>query len=317
MRSYNKEDKTMEKLRHLLDLKSLSHEIIQTIFEKASYFLNEVTEKNAVYDHLKGKVVANLFFESSTRTRNSFNIAAHRLGAIIVSPEMQSTALSKGESLMDTVHTFEAMGSAIFIIRHPENGTAEWIAQRLHSSATVINAGDGTNQHPTQGLIDLYTIHQYKKDWRSLTIAIVGDVLHSRVTHSLIDGLLLMGVPEIRLVAPPYLSPKELNNPNVKIVHFLTEGLQGADIIVSLRLQKERMNQEMMPEAKTFYQQFRLTAQKLRLAKSDAIVMHPGPMNRDIEIAPEVADGPQSVILKQVQNGIAIRMAIMDLFQGP
>ena len=297
---------------HLLDLKSLNQDTMTTLFKRATYFLTNYINKNAMTDSCRGKVIANLFFESSTRTRNSFNIAAHRLGATIISPEMQSTALSKGESLLDTIHTFEAMGTSLFVIRHPENHTPAWVAERLHTQAVVINAGDGTNQHPTQGLIDLFTIQQYKTNWKSLSVAIIGDVLHSRVTHSLVDGLTLMQVPDIRLVAPPYLSPEISTNPHIKIIHSFQEGIKDVDVVVSLRLQKERMSEKNRAETKTFHDIFGLTTEKLKLAKPDAIVMHPGPMNRHIEIAPEVADGPQSVILKQVRNGVAMRMAIMD-----
>lgn len=299
--------------KHLLDLKSLSRDEFQEIFQLAAGFLKNTINKNAVTDSLKGKIISNLFFENSTRTRNSFNIAGHRLGAIVVSPEMLSTALSKGESLMDTIYTFEAMGTSIFVIRHSENDAPAWVAERLHTSASVINAGDGTNQHPTQGLIDLFTMYQHKKDWESLSVAIVGDVLHSRVTHSAIDGLTTMGVKDIRLVGPESLCPKESPHSHVKIVHSLDEGIQNVDVIMGLRLQKERMGQKDIPDTKAFYQKFGLAQEKIKLAKPDAIVMHPGPINRNTEIAPEVADGPQSVILEQVRNGVAIRMAIMEL----
>lgn len=301
-------------LQHLLTMKSLSRDIIEKILNKADRFLKKVIAKNATTDSLKGRIVANLFFEPSTRTRNSFIIAAKRLNAtVVLNPSLPHCALAKGESLLDTIWTFEAMGVSDFIIRHAQRGIPEWIAQELKTSAVVINAGDGANQHPTQALIDLLTIRQHKKSWSSLTVAIVGDIIHSRAAHSLIDGLTIMGVPKIHLVAPTKLLPDHEKSENIKRFDCLEDGIKGVDIIVTSRIQKERYEKLDDTEFKFFQEHFCLTAKKLTLAKPDAIVMHPGPMNRGIEIVSEVADGPQSFILQQVKNSIAVRMAIFDI----
>jgi len=298
---------------HLLDMKSLSRDQINAILKRANHFLTNYVLKNRATDTLTGKLVANLFFEPSTRTRNSFEVASKRLGAIILNPELSLSALNKGESLLDTVHTFEALGVNIAIVRHEENGVPAWLSDQV-SSCTIINAGDGYHQHPTQGLIDLFTIQQHKSDWSTLTVTIVGDIFHSRVTNSLVDGLTMMGVKDIRLVGPPTLLPKKPNDDHIKVLESLEDGLTNSDVIVALRLQKERMHAEQIPDASDFQQQYCLTANKLKLAKPDAIVMHPGPINRDVEIAADVADSSQSVILQQVKNGVAVRMAVLEMF---
>lgn len=299
---------------HLLTIKALSKESILSILEKAEYYLQNYIEKSSSSHLLAEAVVANLFFESSTRTRNSFEIAAKRLGAMVLSPAMQSSSLLKGESLLDTIQNLVAMGVSIFVIRHGENGIPEWLANRASAHTTFINAGDGTHQHPTQALTDLLTIQQHHSDWSSLRITIIGDIIHSRVAHSLLDALQLMGVLEIRLVGPLELLPNENLPPKIKVFHQLNDALPESDVIVTLRIQKERMQGENTPDSHAFYQQYGLTREKLALAKPTAIVMHPGPMNRGIEIDSEVADGAQSVILKQVRNGVAIRMAVLSLF---
>lgn len=294
---------------HLLDLQALTRNEIILILEQANNFLDSV-KQNQVFDTLKGQVIANLFFESSTRTRNSFEIASKRLGAIVLTPDLEVSALNKGESLLDMARNLQAMGTRFFVIRHSDNNQPKILAERLES-AIVINAGDGNNQHPTQGLTDLMTIQQYKPDWGKICVTIIGDIYHSRVANSLIDGLLTMGVPEIRVTGPAHLLPKNLKNSRIKKFSTLEESLTNSDVIITLRLQKERHTSAIKLE--TFEQLFGLTTEKLALAKSDAIVMHPGPINREIEVTSEVADGKQSVILQQVQNGVAIRMAILDL----
>ena len=294
---------------HLINMQSLTQNQINLILQRANYFLISI-KKNQIFDTLKGQVVANLFFETSTRTRNSFEIAEKRLGAIVLSPDLKVSAINKGESISDTAQNLQAMGARFFIIRHTENNQPRMLAEQLEYSA-VINAGDGNHQHPTQGLIDLMTIQQYKPDWAKLCVVIIGDICHSRVANSLMDGLLIMGVPEIRLTGPSELLPKTLKNPRIKKFQKLEASLINSDVVVTLRLQKERHSS--LIELNTFRQLYGLTAEKLALAKPNTIVMHPGPVNREIEMTSEVADSEQSVILQQVQNGVAIRMAILEL----
>lgn len=298
--------------RHLVDMASLNQQTIQDLFELTQTFLDQCLNKGCTLKNLSNKMVLNLFFESSTRTRNSFSIAAQRLGAIVLNPDMTQSATIKGESLLDTVHTFEAMGVDLFIIRHSNNNTASFVANELKSSASIINGGDGINQHPTQCLLDLFTISRHKPSFKDISVAIIGDVLHSRVARSLVEGLHIMGTSDIRIIAPEALAPTTDDMPNIPVYHSLEEGLQQADVIVALRIQKERMQHALLPDPGKFYRAFGLTTKALEYAKKDAIVMHPGPMNRGVEIDSKVADGPQSVILEQVRNGIAMRMAIMD-----
>lgn len=290
-------------------MQSLTQNQINLILQRANYFLIRI-KKNQIFDTLKGQVIANLFFETSTRTRNSFEIAEKRLGAIVLSPDLKVSAINKGESISDTAQNLQAMGVRFFIIRHTENNQPRMLAEQLKYSA-VINAGDGNHQHPTQGLIDLMTIQQYKSDWAKLCVVIIGDIYHSRVANSLIDGLLIMGVPDIRLTGPSELLPKTLKSPRIKKFQKLEASLINSDVVVTLRLQKERHSN--LIELNTFRQLYGLTAKKLALAKPNTIVMHPGPVNREIEMTSEVADSEQSVILQQVQNGVAIRMAILEL----
>lgn len=294
---------------HLLGMKSLTRNAIDLIFQRANNFLDNIKE-NPVFDTLQGQVVANLFFETSTRTRNSFEIAEKRLGAIVLSPDLKVSALDKGESLLDMAQNLQAMGTHFFVIRHTQNNQPRMLAEHL-KQGIVINAGDGNNQHPTQGLIDLMTIQQHKPDWTKLCVTIIGDIYHSRVANSLVDGLLIMGVPEIRITGPSQLLPKILNNQRIKKFSTLEESLINTDVVVTLRLQKERHSNLM--DLNTFRQLFGLSAEKFALAKPDAILMHPGPINREIEITSELADGKQSVILEQVKNGVAIRMAVLEL----
>ncbi|MFW0089368.1 MAG: aspartate carbamoyltransferase catalytic subunit [Coxiella endosymbiont of Haemaphysalis qinghaiensis] len=294
---------------HLLSMQSLNRNQINLILQRANTFLGSVKE-NRIFDILKGQVVANLFFEASTRTRNSFEIATERLGAIILNPNLKASALNKGESILDMVRNLQAMGTRFFIIRHTENNQPRVLAEQLEHSV-VINAGDGNHQHPTQGLIDLMTIQQHKSNWTKLCVTIVGDIYYSRVANSLIDGLLIMGVPEIRLTGPPQLLPETIKSPRIKKFSELEAGLINSDVVVILRLQKERHSS--LINLNTFRRLYSLTAEKLALVKPDAIIMHPGPVNREIEMTSEVVDSKQSVILEQVQNGVAIRMAILEL----
>lgn len=299
-------------LQHLVDMASLDRKMIESLFEHAQYFLDNSLNKGVTLKNLTDKVIVNLSFEPSTRTRNSFSLAAKRLSALLLNPYMGESATTKGESLLDTIHTLEAMGADLFVVRHSDNNTASFITTELNSDAAVINAGDGNNQHPTQCLLDLFTISRHKKSFTDIKVAIIGDILHSRVARSLVEGLQIMGTEDIHLICPEALAPAEPDRYPGTIFHSLKDGLQGVDVIVALRIQKERMQAASMPDPDRFYQQYGLTPATLAFAKPDAIVMHPGPMNRGVEIDSSVADGPQSVILEQVRNGVAIRMAVMD-----
>ncbi|HRC39498.1 MAG TPA: aspartate carbamoyltransferase catalytic subunit, partial [Rubrivivax sp.] len=265
---------------------------------------------------LRGKSVFNLFFENSTRTRTTFEIAAKRLSADVINLDIARSSTAKGESLLDTIANLSAMHADMFIVRHAESGAPYLIAQHVAPHVHVINAGDGRHAHPTQGLLDMYTIRHYKRDFTQLTVAIVGDIVHSRVARSDIHALTTLGVPEIRAVGPKTLVPGDLAGMGVRVCHDMAEGIRGADVIIMLRLQNERMSGAMLPSAGEFFKSYGLTPEKLALAKSDAIVMHPGPINRGVEIDSAVADGAHSVILPQVTFGIAVRMAVMSTIAG-
>lgn len=299
-------------MHHLLTMQSLDQKKITYLLDRAEYFLKTAVAKQEVLDTLRGKVIVNLFFEPSTRTRNSFEIASHRLGAIVLSPDMKQSSTTKGELLIDTIRNLEAMGASLLVIRHPDNHLAHFLSTELKAQVAVVNAGDGSNEHPTQTLLDLMTIRQHFKTFSELTVAIVGDVAHSRVARSLIIGLHLMGVGKIRVIAPDYFTPADGELGNVEISHSMETGLADVDIVYMLRIQKERMNPEQHPKDDHYFKKFGLTEERLLLAKPSAIVMHPGPMNRGIEIESSVADGSQSVILQQTQNSVAVRMAVLE-----
>jgi aspartate carbamoyltransferase catalytic subunit len=265
---------------------------------------------------LRGKSVFNLFFENSTRTRTTFEIAAKRLSADVINLDIAKSSASKGESLLDTIANLSAMHADMFVVRHSESGAPYLIAQHCAPHVHVVNAGDGRHAHPTQGLLDMYTIRHYKQDFTKLTVAIVGDIVHSRVARSDIHALTTLGVPEVRAVGPKTLVPGDLKEMGVRVCHDMAEGIKGADVIIMLRLQNERMSGAMLPSAGEFFKNYGLTQEKLALAKPDAIVMHPGPINRGVEIDSSVADGKQSVILPQVTFGIAVRMAVMSTIAG-
>jgi aspartate carbamoyltransferase catalytic subunit len=265
---------------------------------------------------LRGKSVFNLFFEPSTRTRTTFEIAAKRLSADVINLNIAASSQTKGESLLDTVANLSAMQADLFIVRHAQSGAPYLIARHVKPHEHVINAGDGRHAHPTQGLLDLYTIRHYKKEFTGLTVAVVGDILHSRVARSLIHGLTTLGVPEVRVIGPKTLIPAQVGALGVRVFHDMRAGLEGCDVVVMLRLQSERMRGALLPSAQEFNKHYGLTAEKLALAKPDAIVMHPGPINRGVEIDSSVADGPHSVILPQVTFGIAVRMAVMSMIAG-
>jgi aspartate carbamoyltransferase catalytic subunit len=305
-------------LIHLLTLEGLPKEHILHILDTAQQFVavSESDREVKKIPLLRGKNVFNLFFENSTRTRTTFEIAAKRLSADVINLDIQTSSTAKGETLLDTIDNLVAMQADIFVVRHKTTGAAVEVAQHLPPHVHVINAGDGTNQHPTQGLLDMYTMRHYKQDFTKIKVAIIGDIVHSRVAKSNIAALKTLGCPEIRAIGPESLLPKDLNVMGVKIYNNIEEGLKEVDVVMTLRIQKERMEFHQIPQGDEFFKQWGLTKERLKLAKPDAIVMHPGPMNREVEIASDVADGPQSVILKQVTYGIAVRMAVMSIVSG-
>ena len=303
-------------LQHLLWLDGLPRDIVLQILDTAESFAGVTEREVKKVPFLRGKSVFNLFFEPSTRTRTTFEIAAKRLSADVINLNVNASSQSKGESLLDTVANLSAMQADLFVVRHASSGAPFLIARHVKPHEHVVNAGDGRHSHPTQGLLDLYTIRHYKKDFTGLTVAIVGDILHSRVARSLIHGLGTLGVPEIRVIGPNTLLPPGVESLGVRPFNDMRAGLAQADVIVMLRLQNERMGGALLPSAQEFNKYYGLTPEKLALAKADAIVMHPGPMNRGVEIDSAVADGPHSVILPQVTFGIAVRMAVLSIIAG-
>ena len=304
-------------LQHLLTLDGLPRDIVTTILDTATPFAAVAEREVKKLPLMRGKSVFNLFFENSTRTRTTFEIAAKRLSADVVNLNINTSSAAKGESLLDTVDNLCAMQADMFVVRHAASGAPMLIAQHLHNTGRdhirVVNAGDGRHAHPTQGLLDMYTIRHFKRDFTNLTVAIVGDVLHSRVARSQIAALTTLGVPEVRVIGPKTLLPTDVERLGVRVFHDMREGLKGVDVVMMLRLQNERMNGALLPTPQEYYKIWGLTADKLALAKPDAIVMHPGPMNRGVEIDSSVADGAQAVILPQVTFGIAVRMAVMSM----
>ena len=305
-------------LQHLLTLEGLPKETLLHILDTAKQFVSvsDLDREVKKVPLLRGKSVFNLFFENSTRTRTTFEIAANRLSADVINLDIQTSSTAKGESLLDTIDNLVAMQADIFVVRHKTSGAPIEIAQHLPPHVHVVNAGDGTNQHPTQGLLDMYTMRHFKHDFSNLKVAIIGDIVHSRVAKSNIYALNTLGCPEIRAIGPKSLLPSNLDMLGVKVFHDIDEGIKDADVVMTLRIQKERMESGQVPEGDEFYRQWGLTPERLAKAKPDAIVMHPGPMNRGVEIDSAVADGPQSVILKQVTFGIAVRMAVMSIVAG-
>lgn len=303
-------------LKHLLTLDGLPPAILTRILDTAESFIDVGEREVKKVPLLRGKAIFNLFFEPSTRTRTTFEIAAKRLSADVVNLNIAASAQSKGETVLDTVSNLTAMHADMFIVRHAQSGAAHFIAQHVEPHISVVNAGDGRHAHPTQGLLDMFTIRRYKGAFHNLRVAIVGDILHSRVARSQIHALTSLGVPEVRVIAPRTLLPAGVEQMGVHVFHDMKKGLKDVDVIIMLRLQNERMKGALLPSAQEYFKQYGLTPEKLALAKPDAIVMHPGPMNRGVEIDSEVADGPQSVILPQVTYGIAVRMAVMSLLMG-
>ena len=317
---YNPQLNQNGELQHLLTIEGLPREILTHILDTASSFVSVSDREVKKVPLMRGKSVFNLFFENSTRTRTTFEIAAKRLSADVINLNINASSASKGESLLDTIDNLTAMHSDMFVVRHAESGAPFLIAKHLHDIGQkhvhVVNAGDGRHAHPTQGLLDMYTIRHYKQDFTQLKVAIVGDVLHSRVARSDINALVTLGVPEVRVIGPRTLLASNLEQMGVRVFTDMNEGLKGVDVIIMLRLQNERMNGALLPSAQEYFKSYGLTPERLALAKPDAIVMHPGPMNRGVEIDSAVADGSQAVILPQVTYGIAVRMAVMSILAG-
>jgi aspartate carbamoyltransferase catalytic subunit len=307
------------KLKHFLTPEGLSVQLLTEILDKAETFIEQTQTgfKIKSMPLLHDKTIVNLFFENSTRTRTTFERAAKLLGAEVLNINIATSATSKGESLLDTIRNLEAMFVDCFVVRHGVSGAAHFVAQQTAPHICVINAGDGQHAHPTQAMLDMFTIRQFKHDFSHLRVAIIGDILHSRVARSQIHALTILGVKEVRVVAPKTLLPAAIKTLNVSVSHHLQDGLADIDVIIMLRLQKERMTSALLPSESEYFNCFGLTPQKLKYAKPDAIVMHPGPINRGVEIDSLVADGKQSVILQQVSNGVAVRMAIMSLMMQP
>ena len=304
------------RLRHFLSIEGLNQSILTEILDTAESFTSVADRTIKKVPILRGITVANLFFEASTRTRSTFELAEQRLSADILSLNVSTSATVKGESLLDTLQNLEAMQIDMFVIRHQDSGSAHFFAQHVRPGVSVLNAGDGQHEHPTQAMLDMYTIRHYKKDFSSLRVAIVGDILHSRVARSQIHALNLLNTAEIRVIAPRTLLPVAAESLGVSVYEDLESGLKDVDVVIMLRLQKERMRGALLPSEKEYFRKYGLSQERLQLARPDAIVMHPGPANRGVEIESSVMDGNQSVILQQVSFGISVRMAVMAMIVG-
>jgi aspartate carbamoyltransferase catalytic subunit len=300
-------------LRHFLTVEGLERSLLVSIMDTAESFASVTEQTVKKVPLLRGKTIVNLFFETSTRTRTTFELAAKRLSADVLNVNIATSATTKGESLLDTIRNIEAMHVDMFVVRHAQSGAAHFIARHVAPHISVINAGDGRHAHPTQAMLDVFTIRKHKPDFSELTVAIVGDILHSRVARSEIHALRILGAREIRVVGPRTLIPADIEALGVTVCHDLESGLRDADVVIMLRLQRERMSGAFIPSEHEYYASFGLTESRLTLAKPDVLVMHPGPINRGVEIDSKVADGSRSVILQQVTHGIAIRMAVMSM----
>lgn len=296
-----------EAFRHLVSLKDLDPAVITRILDRADALMEQPPDSSL----LAGRTVLNLFFEPSTRTRTSFELAARRLGALVVNFDTAHASTSKGETLIDTLHTLEAMQIDALVVRHKRPGTPGFLAHHAHSQVAVINAGDGNLAHPTQGLLDVLTIRQQRGKLAGLKLVICGDIAHSRVARSDIHALQKLGVTELRLCGPDALLPDISEVPGCSLHTDFDSAIEGVDAVIMLRLQTERMDSGQVPDTASYFHKFGLDARRLRRAAPDCLVLHPGPINRGIEIAPEVADGPQSQILRQVRNGVVVRMAVL------
>ena len=304
------------RLKHFLTIEGLDHALLVSILDRAETFTGINDRELSKVPLLRGKTIANLFFENSTRTRNTFELAANRLSADVLNIDINTSATAKGESLLDTLHNLQAMQCDMFVVRHAESGAAHFIARNVEPHISVINAGDGQHAHPTQAMLDMLTIRREKGDFGSLRVAIVGDLLHSRVFRSQIHALNTLNVGEVRVIAPLTLLPADVEQLGVCIDTRLESGLRDVDVIIMMRLQRERMQGAFLPSAREYFAEYGLTPERLRHAHPEAIVMHPGPTNRGVEIEASIVDGPQSVILQQVTYGIAVRMAVMSMTLG-
>jgi aspartate carbamoyltransferase catalytic subunit len=304
-------------LKHFLTTEGLGSEMLTRILDTAERFadINEKSVKKVPV--LRGKTIVNLFFEASTRTRTTFELAAKRLSADVLNINISTSSTSKGETLLDTLQNIQAMYCDMFVVRHCDSGAAHYIANHVAPNISVINAGDGSHAHPTQGMLDMFTIRRNKgPDFGKLRVAIVGDILHSRVARSQIHALNNLNTGDVRVISPKTLLPDDIEDMGVNVFNDMKAGLKDADVVIMLRLQKERMQGALLPSEQEFYRLYGLTEERLSVAKNDAIVMHPGPINRGVEIDSSVADGPRSVILDQVSYGIAVRMAVMTMTLG-
>jgi len=301
------------RLRHLLTLRGLGRGHITGLLDRAEDFLTEMGNPVVRSKALQGRTVANLFFEPSTRTRASFDLAGKRMGADVLNLDVNTSSRKKGESVLDMIYTLQAMQVDIFVVRDANTGVPAYIARNANPFVSILNAGESGVSHPTQGLLDLLTIRQRKTDFENLTVAIVGDIAHSRVARSASEGLMTMGVGELRLISPEALAPDPDDFPDAKILHGLKEGIRGADVVMALRIQRERIgNLDGIPGIDEYFANYGISHERMKLAAPDAIVMHPGPMNRGIEIESSLADSECSVITNQVTNGVAIRMAVLN-----
>ncbi len=300
-------------LRHLLTLKGLEKSLLIDLLDDAERFLSPTGKPPARSQALAGRTVANLFFEPSTRTRASFDLAGKRLGADVLNLDVNTSSRKKGESILDMIYTLQAMQVDVMVVRDASAGVPAYIARHVNDYVSILNAGEADVSHPTQGLLDLLTIRQLKPHFEDLIVAIVGDIAHSRVARSAAQGLTTLGVGELRLISPPALAPDPAEMPVAKIMNTLDEGLRNADVVMALRIQRERIgNLDGIPGIDEYFANYGVSNKRMKIAAADAIVMHPGPMNRGIEIESTLADSPYSVITKQVTNGVAIRMAVLE-----
>jgi aspartate carbamoyltransferase catalytic subunit len=299
--------------RHLLTLEGLPRTTLERLLDRARALHADAYGGTALRARLAGRAVCNLFFEPSTRTRSSFRLAATRLGADVLDFDASNSSTKKGETDADTLRTLEAMGVHAFVVRHAVDGAVAALAGAAAAGTVLVNAGDGRHAHPTQGLLDMMSIRQAKgDDFSRLNVAIVGDLKHSRVARSDLQALRTLGAGEIRICAPAPLLPDAAALAGCRVVDTLDAALDGADVVMTLRLQRERMEEGLVPSLEAYHRDYGITAARLRGAARDAVVMHPGPMNRGIEIDADVADGPQSLVLRQVANGVAVRMAVLE-----
>jgi len=302
------------RLRHFLCISGLNHQLLIDILDTAESFAGVTEQTVKKVPLLRGKTIVNLFFEASTRTRTTFELAAKRLSADVLNINITQSSTTKGETLLDTLRNLEAMHVDMFIVRHADSGAAHFIAANIAPHISIINAGDGRHSHPTQALLDMFTIRRIKgPDFGRLRVAIVGDIQHSRVARSQIHALNLLNTGEVRIVAPKTLIPAHAETLGAHVYHDLSTGIKDVDVIIMLRLQRERMKGALLPSEHEYYELYGLTEEKLQYASDDVTVMHPGPINRGVEMDSEVADGPRSVILEQVTHGIAVRMAVMSM----